>query len=88
MSSYIEYCPRGLTKREIKFEIKGDRKPSPTNSCICGGSEEERVLSDAALTATMFNSASAIIRSFDAGGKEVAYTTYRASVHSSEIRKA
>ena len=87
MPDYEEYCPNGLTPKTRRFGITGDRIPSPSTPCLCGGTEQEKALADVAARATMFNAIIAIENSINTSGKPVKYSIYKALIHSSAIRK-
>ena len=73
MPKYIESCPLSLTDKQITFTIEDGREPSPTKGCICGGTEQEKVLDLAAGTATVANLSNALYKSIVSGGKPVEY---------------
>lgn len=88
MPIYIETCPKGLTDKGITFTIAGDRQPSPTKGCICGGTLQEQNLREAAVTATVSNLGKALYDSIVSGGKPVEDKSFKAkSGHTSKIVK-
>ena len=76
MPEYTEYCPLGLTDKEITFTVNG-REPSPTNGCICGGTEAEKNATLAAGTATAANLTKALGDSILSGGKPCGVSIFR-----------
>jgi len=88
MPTYIETCPLGLTDKEIAFTIDGDRQPSPTQECICGGTPQEQTLREFAGAATAHGLGRALGDSILSEGKPVEYRSYEVKcAHSSKIVK-
>lgn len=86
MPTYAESCPLALTDKVITFTIDGDRKPSPTKGCICGGTKQEQILDEVRCVASVANLGKALGESILAGGKPVQYRAYEfKGRHSSKI---
>jgi len=71
---YQERCPQGLTKETIEFTIDGARKPTLTTPCICGGTEQENLMTTVITGRNIAVLAQALGNSIILGGKPVKYT--------------
>lgn len=88
MPTYVEACPLGLTDKEIIFTIVETRQPSPTEGCICGGTQQEQNLRTVAANATAANLGNAVYESIVSGGKPVEYKSFKVKGgHNSEVVK-
>lgn len=88
MPKFLESCPQGLTDKTIEFIVDDGRKPSPTEGCICGGTEQENALALAAGTATAANLTQALGDSILSGGKPIEYQAFEVKgKHNSVIVK-
>ena len=87
MPKYAESCPLGLTDKEITFTVEDGRESSPTEGCICGGTDQENALRLAAGTATAANLSNTLGDSILSGGKTVEYQSFEVKgQHNSAIR--
>jgi len=77
MPKYAEFCPLGLTDKEITFTVEESREPSPTEGCICGGTDQEQAMQPVAGAATAANLGNAIVDSILSHGSPVEYKAFK-----------